>query len=157
MNKNSIEGRRGRTSGHNTAKSLCVTFSVGNATAQDTSPAATIPELEALRGRHDKAQESAHEDAQAKLSRLNEEYLQSLDDLIGQLTRQRKLASTLAVRAERNRLLSIMAGNAANKKKAERDGSRLEESSPASRPMLRNTDYIYLCDLSVISAQADRL
>ena len=82
---------------------LCA-LSVRNATAQNTIPAAadTVPELEILRERHDKAQASIHEDAQAKLSRLNQEYLQSLDNLIGQLTRQGKLAPTLAVRAERN-------------------------------------------------------
>ena len=131
---------------------------MANAMAQGISPAVTepVPELEILRERHDKAQASIHEDAQAKLSRLNQEYLQSLDNLIGQLTRQGKLAHTLAVRAERNRLLSIMAGNAVSKDKAERDGFRLEKSSPASRPMQSNSDYIYLCDLSVISAQADR-
>ena len=60
------------------------------------------------------------------------------------------------MRAERNRLLSIIAGDAASKDKAQRDDSRLEKSSPASRPLQSNSDYIYLCDLSVISAQADR-
>jgi NPCBM/NEW2 domain len=99
---------------------------------------------------------SIHEEAQEKLSRLNQEYLQSLDNLIGHLTRHGKLAPTLAVRAERNRLLSIIAGDAASKDKAEQDGSRVEKPSPESRPMPRNSDYIYLCDLSVISAQADR-
>jgi hypothetical protein len=99
---------------------------------------------------------SIHEEAQEKLSRLNQEYLQSLDNLIGHLTRHGKLAPTLAVRAERNRLLSIIAGDAASKDKAEQDGSRVEKPSPVSRPMPRNSDYIYLCDLSVISAQADR-
>jgi hypothetical protein len=99
---------------------------------------------------------SIHEEAQEKLSRLNQEYLQSLDNLIGHLTRHGKLAPTLAVRAERNRLLSIIAGDAASKDKAERDGSRQEKPSPVSRPMPRDSDYIYLCDLSVISAQADR-
>jgi hypothetical protein len=129
---------------------------MGNTMPQGVSPAVTenVPELEILRERHDKAQAGIHEDAQAKLSRLNQEYLQSLDNLIEQLTRQRKLASTLAVRAERNRLLSIMAGDAVDK--AERDASHQEKPSPVSRPMLRNSDYIYLCDLSVISAQADR-
>jgi hypothetical protein len=124
---------------------------MGNTMPQGVSPAVTetVPELEILRERHDKAQASIHEDAQAKLRRLNQEYLQSLDNLIGQL------APTLAVRAERNRLLSIMAGDAASKDKAERDGSRQEKPSPVSRPMPRDSDYIYLCDLSVISAQAD--
>ncbi len=115
----------------------------------------TVPELEILREQHDKAQASIQEDAQSKLSRLNQEYLQSLDNLIGQLTRQGKLSPTLAARAERNRLLSIMASDAANKNKVERDGS-LEKQSPVGRPIPPNSDYIYLCDLSVITAQADR-
>jgi NPCBM/NEW2 domain len=136
---------------------LCGTFRWKRHSA-GYKPAATdtVPELEALREQHDRAQGSIHEGAQSKLRRLNEEYLQSLDSLIGQLTREGKIASTLAVRAERNRLLSIMAGNAVSKDKAKRDGFRLEESSPASQPMPSNSDYIYLCDLSVISAQADR-
>jgi hypothetical protein len=96
-----------------------------------------------------KLRRAFHEDAQAKLSRLNQEYLQSLDNLIEQLTRQRKLASTLAVRAERNRLLSIVAVDAVSKGKVERDDSHQEKPSPVSRPMLGNSDYIYLCDLSV--------
>jgi hypothetical protein len=71
----------------------------------------TVPELEILREQHDKAQESIHKDAQSKLSRLNQEYLQSLNNLIGRLSRQGKLTPILAVRAERDRLLSIMAGH----------------------------------------------
>ena len=116
----------------------------------------TVPELQILREQHDKVQEGIHKDARSKLRRLNQEYLQSLNKLIEQLTRQGKLAPALAVRAERNRLLSVMAGDAVSKDSAEQDGSHLEKSSPASRPMPSNSDYIYLCDLSVISAQADR-
>ena len=82
-----------------------------------------MPELEILREQYDKAQETIYEDAQAKLRHLNHGYLQSLDDLIGQLTRQGKLESALAVRTEKNRLLSIKhdADDAASKDKADPD------------------------------------
>jgi hypothetical protein len=60
---------------------------MGNTIPQGVSSSVTetAPELDMPREGHDKAQASIHEDAQAKLSRLNQEYLQSLDNLIEQL------------------------------------------------------------------------
>jgi hypothetical protein len=137
---------------------LCA-LSVGNATAQNTTPAAadTVPELEILREEYDKARARIHEDALARLNRLNQQHLQSLDNLIGQLTRQGKLDQALAVRAEKNRLLSVAhaADNTASRDESEPDVSQLERPSLVSRPQLGNSDYIYLCDLPVVSVQAE--
>jgi hypothetical protein len=130
---------------------------MGNATPQDTSPASanTVPELETLREEYGKAHARIHEDALARLNRLNQQYLQSLDNLMGQLTRQNKLDQALAVRAEKNRLLSVAhaSDNATSRDESEPE---LERPSLVSRPKPRNSDYIYLCDLPVVSAQADR-
>ena len=61
-------------------------------------------ELTALRMQRDKAIAQAQQQAQAKESRINEQYIVSLDTLMSSLTRAGKLDAALAVRDEKTRV-----------------------------------------------------
>jgi hypothetical protein len=67
-----------------------------------------VPELQRLQEQHSKAVAEVEQEASAKIIRINQQYVRSLDTLMQQLTRAGNLDAALAVRDEKNRIAADM-------------------------------------------------
>jgi len=77
---------------------LVLAFMLGATSLFATEPA----ELTSLRARRDEAVAKVQQDAQAQVTRINEQYAQMLDSLMKQFTLDGNLDAALAVREEKN-------------------------------------------------------